>query len=95
MDPVMKSEIFFFVSTIAVCILTVFAAVALYYVLKILNDIKDISRKIRGEAFKITDDIEEFRGIVKEEGWPGIYQTIKKFVNGKGRNRRNKKNGQI
>ena len=88
----MKSEIFFFVSTIAVFILTVFSAIALYYVLRILNDVRDISRKIKGEAFKITDDIEGFREIVKEDGWPGVYQTLKRFIYGKGRTRKNRKN---
>ncbi len=92
MDPIMKSEFFFFVATIAVGVLTVLCAVALYYVLRILNDVRDISHKVRGEAVKITDDIEELREIVKEEGWPGVYQTLKKFVSGKGRTRKTKKN---
>ena len=92
MDSLMKSEIFFFIATIAVGVLSVLCAIALYYVLRILNDVKDISRKVRGETVKITDDIEEFREIVKEEGWPGVYQTLKKFISGKGRTHKTKKN---
>ena len=92
MDSLMKSEIFFFIATIAVGVLSVLCAIALYYVLRILNDVKDISRKVRGETVKITDDIEEFREIVKEEGWPGVYQTLKKFISGKGRTHKTNKN---
>jgi len=63
-----KMDIFFFVATIAVVILTLLAAVLIIYIIKISKDIKYISRRARSEADLIAQDLSDLRQNVKEKG---------------------------
>lgn len=89
----MKSEIFFFVTTIAVCVFTLIGAIALFYILKILRDVQEISHKIRTETSKFADDVDALREVATEEGLPGVYATLKKFIKGKGRKHKKVQHG--
>jgi hypothetical protein len=42
-EPVLKSDIFFFITSIAVVVLSVFLIIALFYVINILKDLKEVS----------------------------------------------------
>lgn len=68
MNDFLKQDIFFFITTMAVVILTVTLAVALIYIVKILRDIKYISKKAKTEADIITEELSGLRQNVKEHG---------------------------
>jgi predicted Holliday junction resolvase-like endonuclease len=68
MNNFAKMDIFFFVTTIAVVILTVLLAILIIYIIKISNDIKYISRKAKNEADFIAQDLSELRQNVRGGG---------------------------
>jgi hypothetical protein len=68
MSDFLKQDIFFFVTTIAVVILTIFLAIAVFYVVRILRDLKYISSKAKTESDLIAEDLHELRTNVKQEG---------------------------
>lgn len=69
MDPFYKQDIFFFITTIAVVLLSLILIVVGIFVIKILNDIRYISKKARAEADLISDDLRDLRQEVKMEGF--------------------------
>jgi len=72
----MKSEIFFFITSIAVVILTMLLGVAIAYLIRILRNVDDISTKAKDEAGLIKEDIAELRQNIKTEG-----AKVKHFTN--------------
>ena len=61
MEPIMKSEIFFFISSVSVIVITVILAIAGYYVIKTLQNLRDISETLKKAAHTAESDIEEIR----------------------------------
>ena len=68
METLAKADIFFVVTTVAI----VFGALALViiaaYVVRILRDVKRISRVVKDETEGIADDIGDLRYKVRSEG---------------------------
>ncbi len=64
----MKSDIFFFVTTIAVILLTLLLLVLLAYIIKIAKNVKYISDKAKNEAGLIAQDLSDLRQNVKDNG---------------------------
>lgn len=50
MEPLLKSDIFFFITSISVVVVTGFVLVALFYFIKILKNFHKISSILRGYA---------------------------------------------
>ncbi|HZS42678.1 MAG TPA: hypothetical protein VFA52_00445 [Candidatus Paceibacterota bacterium] len=73
MESLIHADIFFLISTIALVIIAVVLIVALIYVVRILNDLKSISRKVKDEGEEIISDIHDFREHVKAEGFNKLY----------------------
>ena len=64
----MKADVFFFVTTIAiVCVSAVFIII-MFYVVKILKEVLEISKKAKGEADNIVADVRDLRSAIREEG---------------------------
>jgi len=63
-----KMDVFFFVTTIAVIILTLLLGVLIVYIIKISRDIKYISYKAKNEADLISHDLSDLRQNVKDKG---------------------------
>jgi predicted Holliday junction resolvase-like endonuclease len=63
-----KMDVFFFVTTIAVIIFTLLVAVAAIYIIKILRDIKYITKKAKSEADIISEELSDLRDNVKTQG---------------------------
>jgi len=76
METIMKSEIFFFITSIAVVIITILLGVLITYLIRILRNVDDISAKAKDEAGLIKEDIAELRENIKTEG-----AKAKHFVN--------------
>lgn len=76
MESIMKSEIFFFITSIATVVLAILIGIAAVYAIRILRNVDDISKKAKDEADLIKEDIAELRQSVKTEG-----AKVKSFVN--------------
>ena len=78
METLMKADIFFFVTTIAVIAVTIGLMVALTYIIKILRNASHISDKVKEESDEIISDIKSLRGNVKAQGFK--VQYVKQFI---------------
>ena len=67
MDDFIKQDAFFFITSIAVVLFTLFLIVGLYYLIKILRDIRYISGKAREGTDIISEDLTEIRENVKRQ----------------------------
>ncbi len=68
MNDFLKMDIFFAVTTFVVAFCGIFGMVALYYIIRILKNIKRLSEIAIDEAEEIKNDIAGVRARVKEEG---------------------------
>jgi hypothetical protein len=83
METLIHADIFFFVTTLLVIVITIVLAFAGFYVVRILKDMKAISGKVQEESEKIAADIEGLRSKIKEEGsnWRGLGKFFGFFKN--------------
>lgn len=68
MESLIKSEIFFFITSIAVVILTILLGMAVVYLIRILRNVDDISKKAKDEAALIKEDVADLRQNIRDEG---------------------------
>lgn len=68
MRTLIHADIFFFITSIFITVLTIFLVVAGAYFILILRDMKDISRKVKMESEEIIGDVKELRQKIREEG---------------------------
>lgn len=68
MESIAKSDMFFFVTTIAVIVLTLVLVIALAYVIRIASDIKYIAHRAKQETDEIADDLKSARETLKSKG---------------------------
>ena len=47
MEPVLKSDIFFFISSVGVVVITIILIVASYYLIKILRNVEEMSETLK------------------------------------------------
>jgi hypothetical protein len=80
MSDLLKSDIFFFVSTIAVIILTVLLIIALVYLIKILRDARYLADRAKKEGDAILDDVESLRLEARLTGLKVLNSIIKFFT---------------
>jgi len=73
MNEILNANIFFFVTTIAVVIFVILGIIALYYLILILKNAKDVSQRIEKGSEMIGEDIIELRKNVKTEGFRLVY----------------------
>jgi predicted Holliday junction resolvase-like endonuclease len=86
MENLMKSDIFFFITSIAVGILTILLTIVIIYIVKIIRDIKYISGKAKTQADHISEDFDKLRENLKAQS-----STAKSFFNFIGRFAKSKK----
>jgi len=68
MDTLIKADIFFFVTAVAVVAVAFLLAVVLVYVVLILRQVMTISRRVNEESQKVVEDIETLRQQARESG---------------------------
>lgn len=68
METLIQADIFFFITSISVVLATIAIGVISFYVVRILRDVKDITREARREVQHIVEDVSELREDLKEEG---------------------------
>ena len=69
MDSFVKADVFFFITSISVLALTLGLFIIIFYLIRILNDVKHISKSIREKSDTILDDIEKLRETIKSGAW--------------------------
>ena len=68
MDDVLKADIFFFITAIAILVFSVFLAIAFFYAIRILRDIKHISSMAKKESDIISEELSDLREHIKKGG---------------------------
>lgn len=84
MEPVLEANIFFYITSVAVIVLSVFLSVALYYLALTLRDARAIMRTIRSETEALAGDVDALRANIRESGtFTGIalylFRTLRKW----------------
>jgi|YelNatPaOPRAMG01_1025707.scaffolds.fasta_scaffold14155_1 5-bromo-4-chloroindolyl phosphate hydrolysis protein len=69
MDTLIHADIFFFITTIAVIVISIILGVVLYYLVKILKNVRDITESVKEETNLIRKDIQDARENIKVEGF--------------------------
>jgi hypothetical protein len=69
MNTLIHADIFFFVTTIIVVIVGIAFTIALVYLIKVLSDVKEITKQVKEETILFREDIGELRGDIKKEGF--------------------------
>ncbi|HYC82942.1 MAG TPA: hypothetical protein VEB60_00125 [Candidatus Paceibacterota bacterium] len=82
MDNLIQADIFFFVTTVAVALIALGLSVAIYYAVKILRDVKDISTTVKEESKHLARDIEDLRANARRgmtlAGLVGLFKSASK-----------------
>lgn len=68
MEGVLKSDIFFFVTTICIVLVTLFVIFLIIHALSILADVKQLSKKFKEEGQEFINDAKEMRIALREKG---------------------------
>lgn len=68
METFVKADIFFFVTTIAVVLLTIILSIIMFYLISILRYIRHISQIAKDQAEELSDDIDDLREEIKTKG---------------------------
>ena len=83
MESILKSEIFFFISSISVILITVIFIIFGFYLIKIMKNFSEISKSIKNTVDGATSSLEEVGDNIKES-------PIFRFFFGKKRNKSKK-----
>ena len=68
MNNLIKSDVFFFITSIAVVVIAILLTILIVYLIKVSKDIRYISQKAKTEADNIIDDVSQLRTNLKQEG---------------------------
>lgn len=68
MGNIIKADIFFFVTAMAIVIFIIGMIIVAVYIIRILNDMKRVSKTILKESDKFASDIDSLRETIKSEG---------------------------
>ena len=80
MDTLVQADIFFFITSIAIALVTIAILIALFFFIQILRDVRYTSKRVREETDRIISDVDDLREFVKKEGKRVI--NLKKLVGG-------------
>lgn len=68
MNEFYKMDVFFFVTTVVVVVLALLLAILTVYIIKIVKDIKYITKKAKAEADLISQDLSDLRENMRSKG---------------------------
>jgi len=81
MTEILQANLFFFITSVAVVVFTVFLCVALYYVIIILRTVGNITKRIEEGSETIAEDVKHLRSYLAQGSL--ISQVIGLFVKSK------------
>ncbi len=81
-DSLIHADIFFFISTIALVLISIGIVVVLVYVIKILRNVGEVTDKIKLESGEIVADLKQLRASLRDEGmkWKHVADLIRTFL---------------
>jgi hypothetical protein len=68
MDELLQTNVFFFITSIAVIVLTLGFCALLYFLIPLVRDARDMMAKIRAAASEVEADFERLKEAAEEEG---------------------------
>lgn len=68
MDELLKANIFFFITSLSVMLITGGMLVLLYHLIPIVRDVRDIVRRLRNAGEAVEKDFEALRVNLRQEG---------------------------
>ena len=68
MTEVVHADIFFFITSVVVIVVGAGLAVATYFVIDILRDVRVVAKKVRKASDELEQDFEDLRSNIKSEG---------------------------
>lgn len=80
-DSIIHADIFFFISTIALVGISIGICIALYYLIKILRNVREFSDIVKAEGSEIVADVRKARLALRDEGmkWKHVVDLIRNF----------------
>ncbi len=81
MTSLIHADIFFFISTIALVIISIGLGIVIFYVIKILRNVRDVTDLIKTESHEIVSDIRLLRKNLRDEGmkWKHVIDLVRNF----------------
>ncbi len=75
------ADIFFFVATIALALISLGIVIAFVYAIGILRNVRDMTDRARQEWDEIVSDSRKFRGALRDEGmkWKHVVDLVRNF----------------
>ena len=68
MQTLVHADIFFFISTIALVVLSIGVGIGLYYAVSIVRDVREVTTRIKKASGDLERDLDALRYSVKAEG---------------------------
>lgn len=68
MDLILQTNIFFYITSVAVILVTLLLVLVIFYVIAILRNIRDISDAAKKGTEILSNDLIEFRRNIKKDG---------------------------
>ncbi|MBP9760110.1 MAG: hypothetical protein KBD24_01950 [Candidatus Pacebacteria bacterium] len=62
----LKMDVFFFVTTIVVLVVGILFAIFMYYLIRVVRDVSEITARVKVEAHDIVEDVRDMREGIKE-----------------------------
>ncbi len=90
MSEVLQANVFFVITSIAVVALTIFVCVALYYLIRILRNVRDVTDRLKRGTEQIAEDVMSMRSFV-HEGVIGLVKSSFSRFTGKKSSRKGTK----
>ncbi len=86
MNTLIHADIFFFITTIWVIIISVICVIILWNVAIIVNDLRHISKKIRQGSDIVSENLHDLQNVIKSEGanTKYVWKYIKKLFSHRG-----------
>lgn len=80
MQELIKADIFFFITAIAVVLIAIGIGVALFYIVRILRNIRDVTERVDEGSKVLVEGLSELRSTIKREGfvWGHVFGFLKK-----------------
>jgi hypothetical protein len=79
MSDFLKQDIFFFITSVGVVVITILLGTFLFYVIRIARTVDHILAKVREETDIISEELAELRRNIRKEGMR--LKHLAKFVN--------------
>ncbi len=78
MQNLIQSDVFFFITSVAVVLVTILVLVMFWYVIRILKNIKDVSDIVKKETIFFSGDLSGIRKKIKK-----LFDSLIKMVSSK------------